>query len=150
MNLKNQRKIAAGVLNIGVNRVWFDEDRLEEIKEAITKSDIRGLINDKAIQAKPEVGNSRSRVRKRLIQKRKGRLQGKGKRQGKKSARLSKKEKYVPRIRLQRDFLKELKTKKLINPATFRKLYSMSKGGFFRSKRHIKLYIDEHKMVKQK
>ncbi|MBI2419008.1 MAG: hypothetical protein HYV28_14135, partial [Ignavibacteriales bacterium] len=47
--------------------------RLDEIKEAITKIDIRNLINQGIIKGKPYVGTSRFRARKRLIQKRKGR-----------------------------------------------------------------------------
>ena len=50
-------------------------------------------------------------------------------------------------IRHQRSFLKELKEKGIVTKQIFRELYLKSKGGFFRSKRHIKLYIDEHKLA---
>ncbi len=46
MRLKSQRRLAAQLLKIGENKVWFDEDRLEEVKEAITKVDIKKLIKD--------------------------------------------------------------------------------------------------------
>jgi large subunit ribosomal protein L19e len=47
------------------------------------------------------------------------------------------------KVRLQREFLRELKVLGVIDKKTFRILYLKSKGGMFRSKRHMKLYIDE-------
>ena len=147
MNVKNQKRIAAQILKCGVNRVWFDDTRLDEIKEAITKSDLRRLVGDKAIKAKPLKNTSRFAARKRLKQKRKGRQQGQGKRKGKKTARLSTKVAWMIKVRLQRMFIKELRDKKLISPSVYRMLYRKVKGGFFRSKRHIKIYITENKLV---
>jgi len=46
--------------------------------------------------------------------------------------------------------LKELKDKDLLIPGSFWNLYRKSKGGFFRSVRHIKLFIKEKGMVKAK
>ncbi|MBU1245599.1 MAG: 50S ribosomal protein L19e [Nanoarchaeota archaeon] len=147
MKVNNQKRIAADVLKCGVNRVWFDESRLDEIKEAITKADIRRLIGDKAIKAKPLQSTSRAHARKILEQKRKGRRKGSGKRKGKRTARLSDKVVWMIKVRLQRNFIKELRDKKLIAPGNYRILYRKVKGGFFRSKRHIKLYITENKLV---
>ncbi len=72
MNLKTQRRIAAKILKVGINRVRFDPEMLTEIKEAITKSDIRSLIKKGAIMAMHYHSQSRFRVRKKLEQKRKG------------------------------------------------------------------------------
>ena len=72
MTLKVQKRIAGKLLKAGINRVWFDQNRLEEIKEAITRADINHLIRDKAIQAKPEKGISSFRNRKLIVQRRKG------------------------------------------------------------------------------
>ena len=83
MNLSHQRRISAKLLKIGENKVWFDPDRITEIKEAITKADIRALINDYAIQAKPKNAQSRSKARKIKKQKSKGRRKGAGSRKGK-------------------------------------------------------------------
>ena len=146
MNVSNQKRIAAQILKCGVNRVWFDETRLDEIKEAITKSDLRRLVGDKAIKAKPLKNTSRFAARKKLKQKRKGRQKGTGKRKGKRTARLPTKKAWMIKIRLQREFLKELKDKKLISASNYRILYRKAKGGFFRSKRHIKLYVTENKL----
>ena len=93
MKLKNQKRISADLLKVGKTSVKFNPDRLSDIKEAITKLDLRGLIKDKAITAKKTGTVSKGRLRKRLIQKRKGRQKGLGRRKGKKTSRLSRKQK---------------------------------------------------------
>lgn len=150
MNLKTQRRIAAKLLKVGINRVRFDPEMLTEIKEAITKLDIRSLIKKRAIMAMHYHSQSRFRVRKKLEQKRKGRGKGQGSRRGKKTARLSSKNVWMIKIRLQRSFLRELKEKNLIDTKIYRDLIYKAKGGFFRSKRHIKLFLEEHNLVEEK
>jgi large subunit ribosomal protein L19e len=147
MRLTSQRRTAAQLMKCGQTRVWFDQSRLDEIKQAITKADIRHLIKDRSIQKRPETGISQGRHKKHLKQKRKGRRQGKGSRKGKKTARLPRKQEWMHKVRLQRDFIKTLRDKKRIKPSTYHMLYKKSKGGFFRSKRHIKLYMEEHKLI---
>lgn len=148
MKLTTQRRIAAGLLKCGETRVWFDPNRLDEIKEAITKLDIRSLIKDLAIQKKQKESTSGFRHRKRLSQKRKGRLGGKGSRKGGKSVRTDTRRTWIRKIRLQRKFIKNLRNKKIITPKIYKSLYMKSKGGFFRSKLHIKLYLEEHGLTK--
>lgn len=148
--MKAQRRLAADVMKCSPKRVWFDPARLDEIKEGITKFDIRNLIKDGAIFEKPVQPTSRSGARRRLIQKRKGRLKGPSSRKGKKTARLPKKENWMKKIRLMREFLRELRDKGIITKKDYRMLYLKAKGGFFRSKRHIKLYIEERGLAKKK
>ena len=148
--LKVQKRLAAQVMKCSAKRVTFNTERLDEIKEAITKNDIRGLIKDKAIWAKQKLGNSRFRIRKNMLQKRKGRLRGSGSKKGSHEARISRKTLWVVRIRNLREFIRELKIKKLITAETTKDLYSKSKGGYFRSKRHIKLYLTEHQLFRGK
>ncbi len=150
MNLKNQREVSAKVLNVGKNRVWFDTNKISEIKEAITKEDIRGLVSRNLIQKRPEVGTSRVRARKRIVQRRKGRQKGKGKHKGKMTARLGRKEAWMMLVRGQRKFIKILKEKELVDSRTYRNLYLKVKGGYFRNKRHIKLYLNEKKLFIRK
>lgn len=149
MKLKLQKRLAADLLKSSKKRISLDTDRLEDIKEAITKADIRSLISEGAIKKKPSKNTSRVRARKIKIQKSKGRRKGRGRRKGKKTARLSKKTAWMERIRTQREFLKELKEKGIITSLIYQQLYMKSKGGFFRSKRHIKLYIEEHNLAKK-
>ena len=147
MKLKIQKKLAAKIFKGSIKRVRFDEGRLSEIKEAITKYDIKALIADHAITQIPKRGVSRGRARDAHVQKTKGRHRGQGSRKGKKTARSPAKRNWINKIRLMRVFLSELKEKGLITNATFRELYLKSKGGFFRSRRHLKIYITENKLV---
>lgn len=148
--LRVQKRLASQVLNCSPNRVWFDEDRLDDIKQAITKHDIRLLVGDKAIKEKSMNSTSKVRVRKLKIQKSKGRRKGPGTRKGKLNARVNIKEKWMIKVRVQRDFIKELVEKKIITRTAYRELYLKSKGGYFRSKRHIKLFLDEHDEMLEK
>jgi large subunit ribosomal protein L19e len=150
MNLRNQRRIAADVLGCSKYRVHFETERLEDIKEAITKLDIRGLVKEGVIKKKPIKGVSRGRQRKNAYKKKRGQGKGYGKRKGPKTAREGKKSKWIAAIRSQRKLLSDLKDKKKITLTIYRNLYLKAKGGFFRNKRHIKLYIDEHKLMGDK
>ncbi len=147
MILKLQKRLAATVLNCSTKRVVFDPARLEDIKEAITKTDIRLLVGEGAIVERPEKGVSRVRANKRKRQKRKGLRKGEGSRKGKATARRPKKQAWMDGIRAQRKFLKYLKTNNLLKPGAFKELYVKSKGGFFRSIKHIKLHIHEHDLM---
>src|SRR3989344_4778411 len=98
MRLTSQRRMAAQLLKCGETRIWFDSSRLDDIKQAITKSDIRHLINDSAIKKEPAISISGARHRKHLIQKRKGRRQGEGSRKGKRASRLPKNTAWIPTI----------------------------------------------------
>ena len=49
-----QKRLAAQVLKVGQSKVWLDPEHLKEIKEAITKADIRKLIMKGWIKAKKE------------------------------------------------------------------------------------------------
>ena len=149
MKLKLQKRLAATILKCGQKKVKLDTERLEDIKEAITKADIRSLISEGVVKKKPVQNASRVRARKIKIQKSKGRRKGPGKRKGKKTARLPKKTAWIGKMRTQRGFLKELKEKKIVTGLIYRQLYRKSKGGFFRSKRHIKLYVEEHNLTKK-
>lgn len=145
-----QKKIAARILKCSYKRVWLDPEKLDEIKEAMTKQDIRSKISSGLIQKKQATGISRSRAKKIHIQKTKGRKRGHGSRKGAINARFSKKRAWINKIRSQREFLRLLKEKSIVSVKDYRMLYMMAKGGFFRSIRHIKLYLDERGLVKKK
>lgn len=149
MIYRTRKRIAARLLKRSIKRVKLDPAQLEDIKEALTKADIRGLIKDGAIRGVPKKGVSRGMARKKHLKKRKGQLRGHGRRKGKATARTPAKRAWMNRVRLQRRVLRELRESKRIDPATYRQLYLKSKGGFFRSRRHLNIYISEHKLVKQ-
>ena len=147
--MKLQKKLAAEVEGVGRKRVKLDAEHRSTIKEAITKYDVRKLIRDHIIKILPERGVSKVRNRKRKIQKRKGRQRGVGSRKGKKTARSQKKRTWINKIRAQRKLLKSLKQKKLITNQDHAVLYKKAKGGFFRSVKHIKMYISENNMLRK-
>ena len=149
MQLNVQRRLASQVLKVSPQRVRFDPAQLNDIKEAITKADIRGLASHGVITPIPVQGVSRARARHIKSQKRKGLRKGPGSRKGGVHARLPKKKAWMGHVRIQRRFLQELKTKKYIDIPTFHDLYYKTKGGYFRSKRHIKLYLEEHNLGKR-
>ncbi len=138
-----QKRLASDLLKSGKNRVKFNEEKLKEISEAITRNDIRDLIKKKAITVKKKKGVSRVRARKRHEQRKKGRRRGHGTWKGKKTARTPKKRAWINRIRPQRKLLKYLRDKGILTPQIYRKLYRLAKGGFFRSKSHLKIYIEK-------
>jgi len=150
MRLSLQKRLAASVLKCSEKRVSLDPKRLEDIKEAITKTDIRLLVGEGAIKGMQKKGVSRVRANKLKRQKSKGQRKGKGSKKGKATAHLSKKERWMKTIRAQRKFLEEIKEKKLVTPTIFKGLYRKSKGGYFRSINHIKLYLKENKLIKTK
>ncbi len=149
MELKAQKRLASQILKCSEKRIVFDSSRLEDIKEAITKADIRGLVSNKVIAKKPVKGVSKIRARKRKEQKRKGRQKGFGSKKGKKGARLPKKKAWMGKVRIQRRFIKHLRDKKVLNKKDYQNVYLKIKGGFFRSKRHIKLYLTEQGLVEK-
>ncbi len=142
MDLRLQRRLAAQILDCGVNRVWIDPNALEEVAAAATKDDIRELIKKGLIKRKPVQGVSRARINKRRAQKRKGRRRGYGRRKGKKTARLSRKRAWIIRVRALRKRLRELKQQNVIDRRTYRILYRKVKGGEFRSVSHLNAYIE--------
>ena len=147
--LNVQRRLAAQILKCGLNRVKFDPDRLDDIKESITKKDIKLLVNKGAISKKRLLNTSRFWARKTKIQKKNSRQKGHGSRKGKKTARLNPKTVWMNKIRLQREFIKSLRDSNTITTLVYHELYMKSKGGFFRSLRHLKLYTQERGLVKR-
>jgi large subunit ribosomal protein L19e len=148
MDLRNQRRLAAELLKCGENRVWMDPEQLEEIEKAVTRRDIQNLIKQGIIKARKIRGNSRGRIRKRMLQKKKGRRKGHGSRKGKATARLPKKRAWIKTIRPIRTYLRELRDKGLIDRKTYRLYYRRAKGGQFRSKAHVRLHLETEGLLK--
>ncbi|MEX2017370.1 MAG: 50S ribosomal protein L19e [Candidatus Pacearchaeota archaeon] len=66
MNLKKKKALSAKTLGVGKNKIVFVKSRIDEIKEAITKQDIRDLFSEGAIIVKPAEGRRKStKIRKR-------------------------------------------------------------------------------------
>jgi large subunit ribosomal protein L19e len=143
-DLSAQKELAADVLDVGKNRVWFDPEAQGEIAEAITREDIRELVQEGVIQAEAARGNSRGRARKRNEKRAFGHRKGPGTRKGKAGARKDRKEDYQDRIRAQRRTLRDLRDDGTLSRSQYRRLYRMANGGEFDSVRRLYAYIEEH------
>nr|MQY68649.1 50S ribosomal protein L19e [Hadesarchaea archaeon] len=82
MKLNTQRRLAADILGVGVNRVWIDSARIADVSSAISREDVKRLIRQGAIKARPELGISRGRFRRRAAKRKQGRRRGVGSRKG--------------------------------------------------------------------
>ncbi|MEO2116906.1 MAG: 50S ribosomal protein L19e [Methanocaldococcus sp.] len=149
MNVSVQRRMAAEILKCGIERVWIDPTQLERVKMAMSKDDIRALIKEGIIKKKQKKGISSARVKKLKEQRKKGRRRGPGSRRGAAGARTPPKERWMATIRALRKTLKQLRDSGKIDKKVYRKLYRMAKGGAFRSRSHLFLYMKEHDLLKQ-
>lgn len=140
-DLRNQRRLAASLLKCGEGRIWMDPDRLDEIAKAVTKDDVRVLINGDAIKKKKKKGISSGRNKHISKQKKKGRRKSQGSKKGAKYARLSKKERWINTIRPIRKHLKKLREEEKISNSTYREYYKRAKGGEFKSKHHLTTHL---------
>ncbi|MBI2085356.1 MAG: 50S ribosomal protein L19e [Candidatus Aenigmarchaeota archaeon] len=152
MNTSIQRRIASKILKCGENRIWIDPQKLKDVAEAITREDVRRLIKSGAMVKSAEEAPSRAGIRLRAIKKIKGRRSGQGSRKGTFSSRTgnTKKLRWIRTIRPQRQMISELKSTGAIDNEIYKTLYKLSKGGVFRSRKHLELYMKEHKMLAEK
>jgi large subunit ribosomal protein L19e len=143
-DLSAQKRLAADVLDVGKNRVWFDPDRQGDLADAITREDVRDLVEEGVIRAHEPDGNSRGRARERQKKRSYGHQKGAGSRKGKAGARQNEKEAWTGRIRAQRRRLRELRDSGELDRSAYRTLYDRAGGGEFDSVADLERYVDEH------
>jgi large subunit ribosomal protein L19e len=144
-DLANPRRLAAEVMDIGVHRVWLDPEASKDIAAALTREDIRKLIEEGKIDQRAIKGISRGRARKVTATRAYGHRKGHGSRSGAKGARRPKKEQWMKKIRALRKRLKEMRENNTIDASTYRKFYRKAKGGEFRSRAHLNANIEQLK-----
>ena len=142
VNLKAKKRLASRVTGVGVHRIKFDSDHLDDVADAITRENIRSLITANTIQIKSFTGTSRGRAQDKKDQKKK-RGTGQGSKQGRKGARVGKKEVYVAKVRSLRRLLKIAKDRKDITNPEFWALYKKIGGNTVRNKAHLRLLMEE-------
>jgi len=142
--------MAKELLNCGSERVWFDPAQLERISQAVTREDIRKLIDSGVISKHQKQGVSRVRAKVIAKQKRKGLRKGPGKRKGTANARLGKKSKWMLKIRALRKLLKGLRKEGTVDRSTYRKLYLKSKGNAYRDKGHLMTNLESERQTSKK
>ncbi|MBU2523543.1 MAG: 50S ribosomal protein L19e [Nanoarchaeota archaeon] len=133
MKLTAQKRMAADILDVGENRVCFDSLRLDEIKQAITKQDIRDLIKDRAIRKRPGVAKVKKERRKRT---------GAGRRKFKVKTR---KRDYINKIRKIRTYVRDQMNAKSLDKALGDAVRKYAKAGQFKNLRQAKEYIKINK-----
>ncbi len=150
INLSKQKRMAAQVLKVGEGRIWIDPKTSEDIAEAITRGNIRGLIEDGIIKKKQKKGVSRGRAREQAMKKALGHRKGQGSRKGAKGARRGKKKLWMTKIRALRRRLKEVRDEGYVDKTTYRMLYNKAKGGEFRSIAHLNDFINTKILLEEK
>ena len=144
VNLKAKKRLASRVTGVGIHRIKFDTDHLDDVADAITRENIRSLITANTIRIKSFTGTSKGRAHKKKAQKNKrGTTQGAKK--GKKGARVGKKEVYVAKVRALRRLLKIAKDRKDLSNPEFWILYKKVGGNTVRNKAHLRTLMEEIK-----
>jgi len=130
MNLKNKKSIATKALKVGRERIVFLPSRIDEIKEAITKQDIRDLKTDGAIIVKDVKGRKK-------IAKSKG---GKGPGSVRKKVNKRKQE-YVKATRKQRKYVARKKQQGELSREEIKEIRKKIRNRKFSSLRNLKEYV---------
>ena len=144
VNLRAKKRLVSRVVGVGVHRVRFDSDHLDDIADAITRDSIRSLLTANTITIKKIVGTSRGRAQLKRIQKKK-RGTKQGSKKGRKGARIGKKRVHVLKVRALRYRLKVAKDRKEITNPEFWTLYKMIGGNVIRNSAHLRSLIEEIK-----
>jgi len=145
-NIASQKRMAAEILKCGKTRIRIKLGK--EVEEALTRDDVRNLIRKGAIKKAQKKGSSRAAARKILAQKKRGRRKGMGSRKGRMRARMPRKREWMTSVKTLRTVIKDLRDSGRIERKDYRLLYRRVKGGMFRNKKHIMLYIKENELLK--
>lgn len=129
------RRLVSEILKVGKNRIWIDMENIDRISSVLSREDVRKLIKEGVIRKRPVHTPSRGRI--------KVRRRGPGSRKGRS---IDKKELWIRKVRAQRRYLRMLRDRRIISRKTYRRLYVLVKGNMFRSIRHLRSYILEHRL----
>ena len=142
VNLRAKKRLVSRIAGVGIHRVKFDTDHLDDIADAITRDNIRSLITANTIRITKIVGTSRGRAQfKRTQKKKRGTTQGSKK--GRKGARIKRKDLHMIKVRALRYRLKVAKDRKEITNKEFWDLYKMINGNTIRNSAHLRSLIED-------
>lgn len=127
MNVGKKKSLAAKTLKVGKDRIAFVVPRLEEIKDAITKQDIKDLHKSGAIKIKEIKGRTKVKKTKKK--------RGPGKIRKKINKR---KEEYVIMTRKLRKYIGELKKQGKVPAEEVKEIRKKIRNKHYRSKAHLK------------
>ncbi len=129
MDLYKKKALAARTLNVGEGRIRFNSQNINEIKEAITKQDIRDLVASKAIFVNPIKGRKVNSPRKR---RRAGSIRMRPN---------SRKRDYIVLTRKLRGYLSEIRKQGKLTTEEFIKLRKGIRSKTFKNKNNLKEHI---------
>lgn len=129
MDLWKKKELAARTLNVGVGRIRFNSGSIGEIKEAITKQDIRDLVAAKAIFVNPIKGRKANAPRKR---RRAGSIRMRPN---------NRKRDYIILTRKLRSYLSEIRKQGKITNEEFATLRKGVRSKVFKNKNNLKEHI---------
>jgi large subunit ribosomal protein L19e len=147
MGLKTVRRLAAAILKAGKSRVKFLDS--SKAKEALTRDDVRSLISQGAITVEQKKGVGRAKASFKHSRLHAGRRRGTGSRKGAKFATVDRKSRWIAKVRGQRKLLKTLKGSGALKEGSYRKIYLMVKGDFFRNKKHLISHLRDKKLLEK-
>lgn len=135
MTIQTVRRLAADIFNVGENKVRIKPDGLKEAEGALTRSDVRGLIDKGIVTKKPNQGRASTKGTGR---------KGHGKRRG---HPLNQKDVWMGKIRSQRKFFAMLVSGGVLKKEKKRDIYRKLKSGIFRNKKAMLVYLKENNLV---
>lgn len=127
MKLENKKDFIAKVLGVGKGRIILNKSRLSEIKEAMTRQDIKDLFNDNAILIREIRG--RRKIERRTTRRRAG---------SRRQPVIDKKMQYMIITRKLRSYVAELRKAEKLTREQFIKLRQEIKASSFKDKAHLK------------
>lgn len=129
MDLWKKKELAARTLGVGVGRIRFNSGSIGEIKEAITKQDIRDLVAANAIFVNPIKGRKANAPRKR---RRAGSIRMRPN---------NRKREYIILTRKLRSYLSEIRKQGKITDEEFATLRKGVRSKVFKNKNNLKEHI---------
>ena len=126
MDLSKKKALMPRTLGVGKGRILFNVNRIDEIKEAITKQDVRDLLNSRAIFIKEikgrKVNSSKKRRRAGSVRMRPN----------------TRKRDYIVLTRKLRTYVAEIRKHGSINKEEFIKIRKGIRSKIFKNKAHLK------------
>jgi len=129
-NLRTKKELAAKALKVGKGRIVLSSEAVEEIKQAITKQDIKDLVREGIISVKPIKG--RKKVQKRSRRRGPGKI---------KKTVNKRKQIYVKITRKLRKYLMELRDKGIVERDLYQDLRKKIRMRTFKSKAGFRDYL---------
>ncbi len=126
MDLSKKKALAARTFGVGEARIMFNKERLNDIKEAITKQDMRDLLEQKTVLIKEITGIKTNTVSTR---RRAGSIKMRPNRR---------RQEYMMMVRKLREYVSQMRNQEKINQKEFLILRKEVRARQFKNKNGLK------------